>query len=68
MFELPVTALSCDENPTIVSQELEDIANFHSVQPIGDLMENQKPYTRSHITVELTRRRASKHPSPDHAS
>jgi len=44
MFELPVTALSCDENPTIVSQELEDIANFHSVHMIGDLMENQKPY------------------------
>jgi len=42
MFELAVTAFGRNEIPSIVSQELEDVANFHSVQIIGDADENKK--------------------------
>src|SRR5438067_10323905 len=52
MLELPVTTCSRYQDPTIVSKELQDIANFHGVHMISAPTKNQKPYK-----VELTRRR-----------
>jgi len=44
MFKLTMTTHSCDQRPTITSEELEDITNFHSSNMLGESIENQKPY------------------------
>jgi hypothetical protein len=44
MFKLTMTTRSCDERPTITSEELEDITDFHGSDMIGESTENQKPY------------------------
>jgi len=53
MFKLPVTTNSRDERPTIISEELEDIANLHSSDIIGQSIENQKPYNYMFILPRL---------------
>jgi len=44
MFELTMTTHNRDQRPTIISEELEDVANLHSPNMIGESIENQKPY------------------------
>ena len=44
VLELPMATHSCDNRPTIISEKLEHITNFHSSSMIGESIENQKPY------------------------
>jgi hypothetical protein len=43
MLELAVTALCRNYNPTLTSEQFEDVANLHGLLMIGDNFENQKP-------------------------
>ena len=44
MFELTMTANSGDECPTIISEKLEYITNFHGAHMIGESVDKEKPY------------------------
>ena len=69
MFELAVTAFRCNEIPSIITQELKDIANFHGAHIIGEPGENKKPYnggvnraSRSHASIAGSRMMRKKLP------
>lgn len=42
MFKLTMTTHSRHHRPTIISEQLENVTNFHSSQMIGESIENQK--------------------------
>ena len=42
MFKLSMATHSCDQRPTIVPEQLEDITNLHSSNLIGESIENSE--------------------------
>jgi hypothetical protein len=44
MFELTMTANSGDECPSIISEKLEYLTNFHGAYMIGESVDEEKPY------------------------
>ena len=62
MFELPMTAHSCDQRPAVSSEKLQHVTDPHIGHMISEPNENQKPYN---VRVDAAAR--IKHPSPHQA-